>query len=139
MLTHILVAIDGSDGSRRAAYYARDLAAQTSARLTLLIAIEPPTAVTIPPFDAVSFTSSHPSPEHIAAAQTIMDEVAASLPDVHTRAVIGHPVPTICAEGEGADLIVLGARGVSAAERMFLGSVSERVVREAGRPVLVVP
>jgi nucleotide-binding universal stress UspA family protein len=42
------------------------------------------------------------------------------------------------AEAEQADLIVVGTRGRSGAERMFLGSVSDHVVRHAGCPVLVV-
>ena len=38
----------------------------------------------------------------------------------------------------GADLIVVGASGAGAVERLLLGSVSESVVRNADRPVLVV-
>jgi hypothetical protein len=36
------------------------------------------------------------------------------------------------------DVIVIGSRGKSAAARFLMGSVSERVVRHATRPVLVV-
>ena len=43
------------------------------------------------------------------------------------------------AEAEHADLVVVGTRGRSGAERMLLGSVSDHVVRQADRPVLVVP
>ncbi len=38
----------------------------------------------------------------------------------------------------GADLIVTGSRGLSTVKRIFLGSVSSRIVHEAKIPVLVV-
>jgi nucleotide-binding universal stress UspA family protein len=43
------------------------------------------------------------------------------------------------AERVGADLIVLGTHGRTGVTRAILGSVSERVVRTAGCPVLTVP
>ena len=42
------------------------------------------------------------------------------------------------AEAENADIVVVGTRGRSGAERMLLGSVSDHVVRHAECPVLVV-
>lgn len=42
------------------------------------------------------------------------------------------------AEAENADLVVVGTRGRSGAERMLLGSVSDHVVRHAECPVMVV-
>ena len=43
-----------------------------------------------------------------------------------------------CAEMVGADLIMVGSKGLTGIERAVLGSVSERVVREAGCTVEVV-
>jgi nucleotide-binding universal stress UspA family protein len=43
------------------------------------------------------------------------------------------------AKAIGADLIVMGAHGRSAVERLILGSTAERMVRCADRPVLIVP
>lgn len=56
---------------------------------------------------------------------------------VHAR--IGKPVAEILllAAEVGADLIFIGSHGKTGLERILLGSVSERVVREAGCPVLV--
>lgn len=52
----------------------------------------------------------------------------------------GHAANTIVerARHEHADLVVIGKRGRSAIERFFIGSVTERVVRHAPCPVLVV-
>lgn len=43
------------------------------------------------------------------------------------------------AKSVGADLVVIGAHGHSALKRLVLGSVAERIVRHADRPVLIVP
>lgn len=53
---------------------------------------------------------------------------------------IGKPVDEIlklCSE-VGADLVFVGSHGMTGLERLILGSVSERVVREALCPVMVV-
>jgi nucleotide-binding universal stress UspA family protein len=142
LVKHILVAIDGSAGSTRAALYARDLARQTGSDLTILVAIQPASAVSIPPFDAIALTNSHPDPQHLAAAQALVNEIEAdmSFARVQSRVGIGPAAEAICAEAAacGADLIIVGARGLSTAERLLLGSVSQRVLRDADRPVLVV-
>jgi nucleotide-binding universal stress UspA family protein len=56
---------------------------------------------------------------------------------VHAR--IGKPATQILALAAevGADLIFIGSHGKTGVERMLLGSVSERIVREAKCPVLV--
>jgi nucleotide-binding universal stress UspA family protein len=58
-----------------------------------------------------------------------------------THIVIGRPDFEIVrfAEEHGADLLVMGTHGYSGVKRFFLGSVADRVVREARCPVLVVP
>ena len=43
------------------------------------------------------------------------------------------------AEERGADLLVVGSHGRGAIRRFLLGSVAERVLREAGCPVMIVP
>ena len=78
-----------------------------------------------------------------ALGTTIADELralAATDPVhyfVHVR--IGKPADEILMlAGEvGADLIVLGTKGLTGVERLVLGSVAERVVREAGCSVVV--
>jgi nucleotide-binding universal stress UspA family protein len=57
---------------------------------------------------------------------------------VHAR--IGKPAQEILdlSKELGADLILIGTHGFTGVERLIMGSTAERVVREAGCPVLVV-
>lgn len=54
--------------------------------------------------------------------------------------VVGAPAREIvrAAEAEHADLIVMGTHGRGGAGRFFLGSVTDRVIRAAGCPVMTV-
>ncbi len=61
---------------------------------------------------------------------------AASVPVRVVRGSAGAAIVTE-AEALGADLIVVGSRGLSTLDRLLLGSVAERVVRHAHCPVLV--
>lgn len=142
MITTILVAVDDSEGSRRAATFARDLALQTGAHLTLLLAIELPTVVPFGALDSYLIAPQHPSPEHVARAREVTAELVATLPasQVNTRVETGAAAEVICrvAEEMNVSLVVVGARGLGPAGRWLLGSVSEKVVRHAGRAVTVV-
>ncbi|MET0405420.1 MAG: universal stress protein [Cystobacter sp.] len=142
MIQHILVAIDGSDTSRKAARFGHDLAQQTRARVTLLFVLEPPRVVPFGFMDAELVSGGQRSPEELAAVRRMLDELAADLPASQVEKVveIGRPADTIVSMADklGADHIVVGARGLSPGGRWLLGSVSDRVLQQAGRPVTVV-
>jgi nucleotide-binding universal stress UspA family protein len=73
-----------------------------------------------------------------------MDNVAARLRQegfkVRLRVERGIPLTEILRveQEEGVSLIVIGSHGKSNVEEMLLGSVSEKVIRKSGTPVLVV-
>ncbi|MGZ3461686.1 MAG: universal stress protein [Archangium sp.] len=142
MIQHILVAIDGSENSRKAARFAHDLAQQTKSRITLLFVLEPPRVVPFGFLDSEIITGPQRSPEELDAVRRMLDEVAADLPKAQVEKVveIGRPADTIVAMADklGADHIVVGARGLNPGGKWLLGSVSDRVVQHAGRPVTVV-
>ena len=60
--------------------------------------------------------------------------------EVKSRLEIGNPLMEILRieEEEDVSVIVIGSHGKSNLEEMFMGSVSEKVVRKCKRPVLVV-
>jgi nucleotide-binding universal stress UspA family protein len=59
---------------------------------------------------------------------------------VRTDIAIGMPAEEICRRvgRESFDLVVIGSRGLSASERILLGSVSARVARCCSCPVLII-
>lgn len=142
MLKRVLLAIDGSPGSKKAADHARHLLDSPDTELTILVAVEPPTATPIAPFESFAMTPAHPSPERMAEAQKLIDALEAELgyARVHARVEIGPAADVICAVAESidADVIVMGARGLNPAVKWLLGSVSDKVIRHASRPVTIV-
>jgi universal stress protein A len=141
---HALLATDGSDQSVRAARRAAELL-RSADHLTLL------TVVTeIPGDDAGGFEGSVYTPEEmervwdaeLAEAREELERTAAALTTarVEKRIEVGDVARTICriAEELGVDVIVVGSHGRTGLQRLFLGSVSEHVVRHAPCPVLVI-
>ena len=51
----------------------------------------------------------------------------------------GLPAEELLAAAEGADLLVVGARGAGEYKRLLLGSVSTHVIHHAHCPVVVIP
>lgn len=143
MLHHILVGFDGSEPARKALSFAHALAVQAHAKLTVLYVLELPRVLPIAPLDGFVVTAPSHDPADIDLASKMLDRALAGLPpaEVVQQITVGASVAeTICQEGTrlGVDLVVVGARGRSAGGRWLLGSVSDRIVHHAGRPVTVV-
>ena len=142
MLSRIMVAVDGSDGSRKAARFAIELARGENARLVLLSVLERPTLVPFGPLDGFAFTPME-SEEQLSAVQKMLDEIGHELPhgQVEKRVEFGSPAEVIVEQAEklGADLIVLGSRGHGPVGRWLVGSTTDRVVHHSRTPVTVVP
>lgn len=81
--------------------------------------------------EAINERVSDAFAEHVAENAT---------PEFYVHARIGRPADEILglARDIGADLIFIGSHGKVGVQRLLLGSVSERVVREARCPVMVV-
>jgi nucleotide-binding universal stress UspA family protein len=132
----ILLATDLSAASAEATERAIDLAVRLHARLLIVNVIETRRLVgggTHARLDQARAERETRLMELVAAAR-------ASGAAAEFLVWTGDPGRTIAAaaDAEGADLVVVGTRGRSGAERMLLGSVSDHVVRGAGCPVLVV-
>jgi nucleotide-binding universal stress UspA family protein len=121
MFDRCLIATDGSDCARRAAKYGLELAARYDA--------------------AVDVVSVYRGDE--AQGQATLDEIADLAADVgvavDTELLSGKPARSIVDYETGADLIVVGRRGRSGVRERLLGSITERVLRRSGPPVLTVP
>jgi len=139
-MKRILVAIDGSDPSLKAARMAADIALRFGAQLTLVHVVP---KLLLPP-DVYGLTLAEVEKEHRAYAEKLLQKAVSFLaePGVDTTSTIlyGSPAESIAEEAAGADvgMVVVGSRGHGAVARMFLGSVSDRIVHISPKPVLVV-
>ena len=144
MLKHILVGVDGSEGSRKALAFAQDLASQAGARLTLLAVLELPTVLPFAPMESYAvLPNEHQNEEYMRRLREELDRAAVpGIPPerIDRRVETGRPAEVLCKQAEalGADLLVVGARGAGTVARLLVGSVSDRVVHHARRPVTVV-
>ena len=141
LLRNILCPTDFSDFSRRALAHATALARWYDARLTVLyVESLAPAIAGFPPL--VSPITLEPlSRERLLEEMRAFAEPAAGA-GVATEFVVraGPAAPLILEQARcgGADLIVMGTHGRSGFERLVLGSVAEKVIRQAACPVLTV-
>jgi nucleotide-binding universal stress UspA family protein len=77
------------------------------------------------------------------AAKSETEEVLAAAgakpPSVTVTGAHGLPADELIKASHGADMLVLGRRGMGGFARLTMGSVSSQVVHHAACPVLVVP
>ena len=139
LISHVLVGVDGSEGSRRAAIFARDIARACQARLTVLHVIEPfpmglPGALESPMSDHYARQMRHAT-SFLSALSEELD-----LGDAEQVIEMGHPGDVICREAaeRDASLIVVGWHGHRLGARLLVGSVGAHVVAAANRSVTVV-
>jgi nucleotide-binding universal stress UspA family protein len=132
-MKHILVGFDGSMNARRALEAALDLA-KPDTRITIVAAAQAPSPAGHPlpvePEGLEERRSELEEARRILAGQGRVAEVAA---------VLGAPADVLVEEAvkRGADLIIVGRRGVSGAELLVMGSVSSKVARTARCSVLI--
>jgi nucleotide-binding universal stress UspA family protein len=134
----ILVAIDGSDGSRRAFAKALELARLTSAELTAL-AVEGPLpayAATIAEVDEVKREKDAFFGKLAADARDEAERAGVGLEVVVRAGHAAELISRVAAEG-GYDLVVLGHRGHFLRDHL-LGSTADRVAEHAPCPVMIV-
>ncbi len=142
-ITRILCPVDFSGHSRLALDYATALAQWYEAEVVALhahsVAMVP---ATIGAFPATTSVGMPLTREEIGRDldQFVRPVQAAKIP-VRTMVTVGGAAHGIldAAEKLPASLIVMGTHGASGFERLMLGSVTEKVLRKANCPVLVVP
>lgn len=145
MYKRILVAVDGSDTSRRAFDAAVELAKAMGSTLQPYYVIEnTPMYFDAPGYDPSILRSQMITQGNELAAEfnNAMAEKGVNGEMVTGEASSLEDVPALllkAAQTLGADLIVMGTHGRRGFQRLILGSVAERCVRQATVPVLLVP
>lgn len=143
----ILLASDGSEAARAAVDPAAAWAARFGAEIAVL-SVDVPEVV---PLSAGGSTLAGPwavpapvgapaREEGRAVAEGLAEEIAARGIRAHGESATGDPARTIVerAKALGAGLIAMATHGRSGLDRWFMGSVTEKVLREAETPMLVV-
>ena len=139
MFKHILLGVDGSDHALNAAKTAGDLARNMKSEiLRIVVAYEP-----VPPYLGEPNLQAAISARMNEAETTLKKavQVVGMLPgEVHTEILEGPPAEAILdvANTRKSDLIVMGSRGLGRLAGALLGSQSQKVVRHANCPVLIV-
>jgi nucleotide-binding universal stress UspA family protein len=153
MFKRLLVPLDGSGFASQALPYAAEVAERFGAELILIQVIKPATAV----IDAgaaigVAFAGSEAAvqaalegdKQKAARAMRYLSGKVQAIRSRHVqssyRVLIGDIAHSIMefSEKENIDLVVMTTHGKSGLRRAVMGSVADVVIRESGKPVLVI-
>lgn len=133
----ILVPVDFGAASACALEVARSLATRSPAAIVALHA-EP---LDVPPYfthDQLAEVERRRAELRLQATRYLERFVHDRAPDARSVLTDGPVVEAVLAAAHSHDLIVMGTHGRRGPSRWWMGSVAERVVRDASVPVLVV-
>ncbi len=137
----IIVPIDGSKVAKKAAKKALYLAKETGLQLIVIHVIEVPYMPSvfentdeIPYMDVLELMKKQ-GKKYIREIEILAKRRNVSM---EGKIVEGHPAEEIIKSANKNDLIILGQKGMTALDRIFLGSVTENVSHHAPCPVMIV-
>ncbi len=144
----VVVGFDGSPEAAAAVRYAADVAADTSAPLTVITTYRPISPWILSGADYASHPTDQARPDFEAIARMAARDTAISglrmarqhhpgLPAAQ-RAIRGPAADVLSSAAEQAGLLVLGSRGHGGFAGLLLGSVGHRVIHTSPCPVVVV-
>ena len=140
MFERVLVAVDGSDPSLKAVRMAAEVARRFGAALSIVHVVP---RLLLPP-DVYGLTIATVEREHRAYAERVLEDARRALDvpglAISTSVLFGSPAECIAEQAAAPEvgMVVVGSRGHGAVARVFLGSVSDRLVHICPKPVLVV-
>jgi nucleotide-binding universal stress UspA family protein len=136
-VARIVVGIDGSEQARRALHRAVEEARLRGARLDVVHASPEVITITDPVLG--------PPIRHdtlLEGGRDVLDQALSGVDlrgvEVERLAMVGQPARVLCDVARGADLLVVGARGLGGFRGLLLGSVTHQVLSHASCPVLVI-
>ena len=135
---NILLATDFSPSSQAALQYAVVVAKRYQANLVVVHVVSESVYAEVP-----SELLAEAKTRTIADVRTRLEQFRPGLEELQTEFILeeGHVADTLLAltQSKSIDLVIVGTRGHRRLERFLLGSVAEKLSRQAGCPVLVVP
>lgn len=138
MAGFIVVGVDGSPSSRQALRWAAREAALRDAEVRVVTAWTIPWSV----YSSIAVPDDLGKDLETAATEQAADMIAELGPDaegVQVRTVVreGDPAHVLLHEAEGAELLVVGSRGLGGFRDLLLGSVSQQCAHHAPCPVVI--
>ncbi len=139
-MARIVVGYDGSQTSERALRWAVDEANLRDAELDLIMVTGHASR-----FDAMTTSKSREELEEAAVhvlgqllEEVVLEKVDTGGLTVHRTVRLGSAAEELCAAADGADLLVIGARGHGGFKGLLLGSAAQQVVAHSPCPIVVV-
>jgi len=153
MFKRLLVPLDGSRFGSRALRYAIAVAQHFGAEVILIRVIRPATpmiaaeahGVASPAESEIAVQAAlEADKQNVARAKRYLRDKVRAIKSRHIKAsyqvTIGEPAQSIMqfSKKENISLIVMTTHGKSGLKRAVMGSIADVVIRESGKPVLVI-
>jgi len=134
---NILIGFDGSEAAAKALDVGFAIARTMDSKLDIVAVAQPPEPAASVELETVIHDAHE---RYEKSLQQIAHNASENGISVETHIMVGQAAEQIIdkAERDHTNLVIVGQRGMSGFERLVLGSVSERVLRYAPCPVLVV-
>ena len=138
----IVVGVDGSEGSKTALRWALAEARLRQTSVEAVYAWSFPSASAYawaPAFDQETLDSFR------AMAKQVLDETVSEVAgepagvEIKRTAIEGAPGSVLVEKGKGAELLVVGSRGLGGFRELVLGSIGHQCAHHAPCPVVIVP
>jgi nucleotide-binding universal stress UspA family protein len=139
----VVVGVDHSAGAREALRFALSESRLRGASLRAVHAWQPPFAGAGFGFTEGAYRADELS-ELMAAAEAALDAAIeeaitdAGEVEIERRVIEGAPAGVLVEQSRGAELLVVGSRGLGGFRGLLLGSVSQQCAQHAACPVVIV-
>ena len=143
-IQRIVIGVDGSAESRAAVNFVAGLALGPDVEIHLVAVAESvfvPSSLPAAAREAFRSLVAEANERQQESLRDVLLRAAArwrGRASVHTHKPVGDPARELLERAGGADLLVVGSRGLGAVRRLLLGTVSEKVLQHAPCPVLIV-
>ena len=140
MFSKLLVPVDGSENAVRALEAAIFLSKKIDAHVTIMHVMQKPPTVYIHPqkeLEELLLNYRREAEQILARCEEIGNRNGVELKKVIIEGDVASKILRF-AEKEGLDMIVMGHRGSGRFKEMVLGSVSQKVLNQTKRSVLII-
>jgi len=144
MIKKIMIAIDGSDTSKKAAIIGIDIAHRANGSITAVYVMETLRLAHLPGYATMPGLKEKilelMQEEGQQAMQFVEDQAQMMTVSCHKIVAEGSPSEELIkiSQSLGMDLLIMGSLGRTGMEKFLLGSVAEKVVLQSPIPVLLI-